>query len=604
MRPRKPSVPRIAALPPAVLAGGALTIGAGGLYLAGLLVAGGEIEDGTTVRGVDIGGLSRAEAVRKLEDSLPAAGLQKITVRAAGREDTVETRQAGLAFDAERTVDRAARSGLDPVGAISGLFRSGGAVEPVVQVDEDKARSAVGKLAKAHDRTPRDGAVTFGDGKVRQVNPRTGFTLDQDASVEALRAAFERGERNAVTVLPGRETRPKVGADEVRRAVREFAQPAVSAPVTLTAGGQRFTVGPGVLGEHLSLRPDDGGRLRPHLDEKGLLAAPAVAEPLASLPTTPKNARLGLNGDKAVVTADGTSAQEVTAKALGKAVMPLLTKSGAARTGEIATRTTQPDLTRENAARLGLTEKVSSFTVNFEPAAYRTQNVGRAVELINGSLVKPNETWSFNRTVGERTKANGFTDGIMILDDQYTKAPGGGVSAVATTVFNAMFFAGVKPVEHGAHSFYIERYPEGREATVAWGSLDLRFTNDTGNALYIEAQSTETSVTITFLGTKKYDEIKSVKGPRTEVREPERKVSTDKECVPQTPLQGFDVTVQRVFYDGGREVKREPFRTHYTPRDEIVCRSPEDTPDAANRASATNASGVEQSLFDLAGLGL
>ncbi|MEV8550652.1 VanW family protein [Streptomyces glaucescens] len=598
MRPRKPSLPHIAALPPAVLAGGALTIGVGGLYLAGLLVAGGEIEDGTTVRGVDIGGLSRAEAVRKLEDGLPATGPREITVRAGGRTDTVEPRQAGLAFDAERTVDRAAISGLDPVSAIGGLFRSGGAVEPVVRMDEDRARSAVAELAKTRDHTPREGAVAFADGQVRQVAPRTGFTLDQDASVDALRAAFERAEQNPVTVLPGRETPPKTGADEVRRAVREFARPAVSAPVTLTAGGQRFTVGPDVLGAYLSLRPDADGRLRPHLDEKGLRAAPAVAEPLAALPATAKNARLGLSGDKAVVTADGTPAQEVTAKALGKAVMPLLTASGAARTGEIATRTVQPELTRENAARLGVTEKLSSFTVDFEPAAYRTQNVGRAVELINGSLVKPNETWSFNRTVGERTEANGFTDGIMILDDRYTKAPGGGVSAVATTVFNAMFFAGVKPVEHGAHSFYIERYPEGREATVAWGSLDLRFTNDTGHALYIEAQSTETSVTVSFLGTKKYDEIKSVKGPRTQVREPERKVRTDEECVPQTPLQGFDVTVQRVFYDGGREVKREPFRTHYTPRDEIVCRSPEETPDASNAA------GAEQSLLGLAGLGL
>jgi len=138
-------------------------------------------------------------------------------------------------------------------------------------------------------------------------------------------------------------------------------------------------------------------------------------------------------------------------------------------------------------------------------------------------------------------------------------------------VFNAMFFAGVKPVEYGAHSFYIERYPQGREATVAWGSLDLRFTNDSGNALYIQAESTDTSVTITFLGTRKYDEIESVTGPRTNVKQPEEKVSTDRECVPQTPLEGFDVTVERVFHDGGREVKREPFRTHYTPRDEIIC---------------------------------
>lgn len=142
---------------------------------------------------------------------------------------------------------------------------------------------------------------------------------------------------------------------------------------------------------------------------------------------------------------------------------------------------------------------------------------------------------------------------------------------MATTVFNAMFFAGVQPVEYGAHSFYIERYPEGREATVAWGSLDLRFTNDSGKAIYLQAESTDTSLTVTFLGTRKYDEITSVKGPRTNLRQPAKKVSTAEKCVPQTPLEGFDVTVERVFHDNGREVRREPFRTHYTPRDEITC---------------------------------
>jgi vancomycin resistance protein YoaR len=271
------------------------------------------------------------------------------------------------------------------------------------------------------------------------------------------------------------------------------------------------------------------------------------------------------------VAEDGRAGHVITDKALSKAVMPLLRRTGAARSGEIATRVSEPQVTRDNVERLGLRERMSSFTVNFEPAPYRTRNIGRAVELINGSVVMPNKTWSFNRTVGERTEANGFVDGVMILNDEFHKAPGGGVSAVATTMFNAMFFAGVDPVEYGAHSFYIERYPEGREATVAWGSLDLKFNNDSGNAIYIQAESTDTSVTITFLGTRKYDEIGSITGPRTNVEEPAKKVSTDKQCVPQTPLEGFDVTVQRVFVADGRELKREPFRTHYKPRDEIVC---------------------------------
>ncbi|MDX3642082.1 VanW family protein [Streptomyces sp. MB09-02B] len=577
--------PRIASVPPLALVGGALTVGVGGLYLAGLLVTGGEIESGTTVRGVDIGGLSRSEAVRKLDDHLAAAGSRELAVRVGDRGGSVDPRQAGLAFDVERTVDRAARTASDPLGVIGGFFRSGGDIEPVVRLEEGKARATLGKLARNLDQRVDDGAVTFEDGRVEQVAPHRGYALDVDAAVGTLRTSFLHGTSGTVTALPARVTEPKVEAAEVRRAVREFARPAMSAPVTLTAGGSRFTISSAVVGEHLTMRPDGSGRLVPELDGKGLRSAPEVAGPLADVTATARDAGLRLDGDRVVVADDARTGAEVTDQALSGAVLPLLTETGAAaRSGEVAVRRIQPEVTRENAARLGLTEKMSSFTVNFEPAAYRTKNIGRAAQLINGSLVMPDKTWSFNRTVGQRTEANGFVEGVMILDDQFTKAAGGGVSAVATTVYNAMYFAGVKPVEHGAHSFYIERYPEGREATVAWGSLDLRFTNDSGHALYIQAEATDTSVTVTFLGTRKYDDIKSVKGPRTGVKPPEKKVSTDEKCVPQTPLEGFDVTVERVFYDDGKAVKREPFRTHYTPRDEITCKAPEkaegDRPDA------------------------
>ncbi|MEU3889058.1 VanW family protein [Streptomyces sp. NPDC029041] len=571
MRPRTALVPRITSLPPVALAGGALAVGVGGLYVAGLLLTGGHIDSGTTVRGVDIGGLSRSEAVAKLERELEPAGTRELPVKVGDRTGRVDPQRAGLSYDVRETVDRAARTGADPVSVFGGFFRSGGDIEPVVRLDEGKARTALGQLSKRLGQKVRDGAVTFDDGRVKTVAPRTGYTLDVNAAVGALRASFLRGDTGTVTPLPSRETRPKVTADEVRRAVRTFAEPAMSHPVTLTAAGKRFTVGQDVLGAHLAMRPDTGGRLVPELDAKGLRGEPSVAGPLDDITTTAENAKLRPEGDKAVVVQDATVGRSVTDKALGKAVLPLLTASGAGRSGEVAVLRTQPEVTRENAARLGLTEKMSSFTVHFEPAEYRTKNIGRAVELINGSVVEPDETWSFNRTVGERTQANGFMDGIIILDDKFTKASGGGVSSVATTVYNALFFAGVKPVEHGAHSFYIERYPEGREATVAWGSLDLRFTNDSGKAVYIQAESTDTSVTVSFLGTRTYDEIKSVTGPRTHVKQPEKKVSHDKECVPQTPLEGFDVTVERVFYDEGREVKREPYRTHYTPRDEIVC---------------------------------
>ncbi|MEU9992726.1 VanW family protein [Streptomyces sp. NPDC048045] len=569
MRPRIPSIPRTASVPPVALAGGALAVGVGGLYLTGLLLTGGEIEAGTTVHGVDIGGLSRADAVRKLEEHLAPAGSQALAVTVGERTGAIDPRQAGLRFDVEQTVDRATRTGSDPISVVGALFRSDGDdIEPVVHVDDRRTRAALGKLARSLDQQVRDGAVTFADGQVGQVTPRRGYALDVDAAVGTVRTSFLHGKADSVTPLPTRETKPKVTAAEVRRAVREFAQPAMSAPVTLTEGDKRVTVGQAVVGKHLQMRPDGSGRLTPSLDGKGLRTEPE----LAGLTSGTENAGLRLDGDNVVVADDGRPGQEISDKALSKAVLPLLTRSGtAARTGELPTRRIQPEVTRDNTAQPGPKETLSSFTVNFEKAPYRTQNIGRAAQLVNGSVVRPDETWSLNRTVGERTKANGFVEGIIILDNEFTKASGGGVSTVATTVYNAAFFAGMKLVEHGAHSFYIERYPEGREATVVWNLLDLKFKNDSGNAVYIQAESTDTSVTVTFLGTKKYDEIKSVTGARTNVQQPVKKVSTAEQCVPQTPLEGFDVTVQRVFYKDGLEVKREPYRTHYAPRDEITC---------------------------------
>ncbi len=70
--------------------------------------------------------------------------------------------------------------------------------------------------------------------------------------------------------------------------------------------------------------------------------------------------------------------------------------------------------------------------------------------------------------MGERTAENGFTIGYVISNGVLVKDYGGGVSQMATTTFNAMFFAGLEDIEHKPHSFYIDRYPEGREATVAW----------------------------------------------------------------------------------------------------------------------------------------
>ncbi|MEU6314514.1 VanW family protein, partial [Streptomyces sp. NPDC047014] len=574
--------PRIA-LP---LAGGAVVLGLGGLYATGL-VAGADIDQGTHVRGVDIGGMSRAQARQAVERELGLAAAAPVAMKIGDHEERADPASLGLSLDTAATVDRAVRKGHDPVTVIGGLFASGDReIQPVIRMDEGTARAAVGRIAEDTGRQPRDGVIAFDAGAAKAVAPVTGITLVQDRALTTLRDAYLRPAAGPV-VLPVERTEPRVDAEETGRAMRQFAQPAMSGPVSLTVAGRSMSLTPAVIGEHLTMKPDAQGRLEPALDSKGLLAEPAVARPVQEVTRPPRDAEPTVDAaGRVVLAAQSREGRKVTQEALHDAVLPLLTRTGAARSGEVATVAVPPKLSSEK-ANLGIKEKLSSFTVEFPAAPYRSTNIGRAVELINGSVVQPGQEWSFNRTVGERTPENGFVDGIMINDGQYVKSPGGGVSAVATTMYNAAFFAGLKPVEHGAHSFYIERYPEGREATVAWGTLDLRWINDSGHPLYVQARSTDTSLTITLLGTKKYDEIRATKGPRTNITPPAKRQGTGPTCEVQTPLEGFDVTVGRVFVNGGKEVKREEYKTHYTPRDEVTCTSEGTDAPGATPAPAT-----------------
>ncbi|KPI16164.1 VanW family protein [Actinobacteria bacterium OV450] len=583
-RVHRPTINRRTALP---LVGGAAVLGFGGLYLTGLAVAGDAIADGTHVRGVDLGGMSRPEAASALDHALGPAAATPIALRVGDRTEHATPAAFGLSLDTAATVDRAAQTGSDPFTVIGRLLTPAERreVEPVIRTDGPTDKAEIDRITTA-GREARDGGITFEAGTARATAPVTGVAVRAGQAADTVRAVYLRPQGGPVA-LPVDRKAPAVGQAETARALKEFAEPAMSGPITLTVAGKPVTLTPAVLGKYLTAEPDAHGRLAPKLDSKGLLADPAVARQVAAATSPSRGATFRVDSaGRAVVAQDGRSGVQVTEKAFADAVVPLLTRTGAARTGVVAVQTVHPRLTAANAERLGIKEQMSSFTVKFPAAPYRTTNIGRAVELINGSVVMPGETWSFNKTVGERTKENGFVDGIMINDGQFVKSPGGGVSPVATTMYNAMFFAGVQPLEHGAHSFYIERYPEGREATVAWGTLDLRWKNDSGHAIYVKADSSDTSVTISLLGTKKYDEIRATKGPRENVTPPGKRTGSGPTCEVQTPLEGFDVNVGRVFVQGGKEVKREAYRTHYTPRDEVTC-DPQASPSPAATAPPT-----------------
>ncbi len=139
---------------------------------------------------------------------------------------------------------------------------------------------------------------------------------------------------------------------------------------------------------------------------------------------------------------------------------------------------------------------------NYPCCPPRVTNIKRAAELLDGTIILPGKEFSLNGALGKRTEAKGFVSAPQIFNGRFEDAVGGGISQVATTLFNAAFFSGIKLVAHQAHQFYISRYPMGREATVSWGGPELIFRNDWPAAILMKLDATDSGITVRFYSTK------------------------------------------------------------------------------------------------------
>ena len=134
-------------------------------------------------------------------------------------------------------------------------------------------------------------------------------------------------------------------------------------------------------------------------------------------------------------------------------------------------------MTTEDINKLGITAVIGEFTTRGFAADSGT-NIRTAAAAINGSILQPGETFSLNGATGNRSAASGYIEAGIIEDGHPSRGVGGGVSQVATTLYNAGYFAGMTDVEHREHSFYISPLPGRPGGHRVQGALDVKFRND------------------------------------------------------------------------------------------------------------------------------
>ncbi|ANI38129.1 VanW family protein [Mycolicibacterium vaccae] len=532
-------------------------------YLGDLLYSKDRVVRGVTAAGVHIGGLTLTDAEDRLRAEVTPRATRPIPVTAGPERSEIDPTSAGLAVDWRATVEQTGAQPLSPITRLTSLFTTR-EIGVVSTADDTALTAALEDLGATVAQDPVEGTVRFVGSEPVAVDPQNGRELDVDASAELLKRDWADG---TVIDLPVVELPPSTTASDVQAAIDDVAAPAVSAPLVITGDDRtRARIDEDVIAAALNFDIDDGDIVAT-VDENAI--ADAARPQLAASETPLREATIDFTASPPakVPSQDGRRIDydETLADLMDVLTGTTDREIAAVYVDEPATFTT------EDLNALGPVQVIGEFqTSGF--AGDSGVNIKRAAGAIDGIVVAPGETFSLNGATNPRSKANGYVEAGIIMHGRPDRGVGGGVSQVATTLFNAAYFAGMELVEHQEHSYYISRYPAGREATVSGNDIDVKFRNDGPTPVQIQTTWTSSSITVQIFGIKRY-EVTSAQSPRSKPTQPQTITIPDGEsCSASSGAPGFTITDTRTLRDiTTGETRRESHTVRYDPIPKVVC---------------------------------
>ncbi|HEU4321930.1 MAG TPA: peptidoglycan binding domain-containing protein [Roseiflexaceae bacterium] len=559
---------------------GALVFGAALLtlpYLANLF-AGAQAMQGVSVQGRAVGGMDRVAIAALLDERYGDFRRAPITITYEGRSWTPTLSQLGVQLDLERTADDAVaalhRGGpVERAGRLWSLWQNGLDVAPRLTVNMAKLQTYLAGLADEVEQPPRDAALSIAAGKVIPTAARPGRQILTDQTAQEIVAALQRLEPQNV-VLRTRLLAPTLDNEGIAGAVKD-AQAMLGGGLTLRQGERAWVWEPDKLADLLEVRAVDG-LMRVSVDRERLARA---VERLAQTADSPSaEPRVAFRRNRLTITSPGQEGVRIDQPQAIEAISNTLRITDPlSREVSLPFETISPEVTERTLATLGIKELVGEGTSSFAgSAAYRITNIKAGAVRMDGVLIPPGAEFSFNTQLGAVDEANGFVQGYAVIGNRTQLEWGGGVCQDSTTVFRAAFWAGLPITERHAHPFYISWYDDysfpggqdgpGMDATIATGALDLKFLNDTGNWLLMEATVDEVSqvMTVRLYGTKP-DRTVQLRGPDllkvtpapsepVTINDPTLPAGTVKQT--DTARRGMEIAVYRIVSDSG--VPREP----------------------------------------------
>jgi vancomycin resistance protein YoaR len=562
-----------------------LVLAGAGVFLAlpyaANLFAGDRAMDGVSLQGRSIAGMSRAEIRALIEQRYAAFLRTPVTITFEGRSWTPTPQQLGLGFDLDQAAEQALAAGhrggpIERVEELWAIWQGGLDVAPRLSVDAGRLQTYLTGIAAELEQPPRDAALSFAEGKVLPTAARPGRQALADASAIDIMRGLQTLEPQSV-VLRTRTLAPALTDAGMAPAIAD-ARALLASPLLLRRAEQSWTWQPNKLAELLTIKAEHG-KMTVEVDPDRVARA---VEKLAQLVDTGSaEPRVAFRGGKLKITQPGQTGWRLDQPAAVAAISQALRQPK--RELALPVHELTPQVTAKTLPSLGIGELVGEGRSSFDGSAdYRITNIKAGAARINGVLIPPGSEFSFNTQLGEVDDSNGFVKGYAVIGQRTQLEWGGGVCQDSTTVFRAAFWAGLPITERHAHPFYISWYDDfsfpnesgpGLDATIYTGVADLKFMNDTGHWLLMEAVADEAAqvLSVRLYGTKPNRSV-SVRGPDVGnvVPPPDEPVIVTDSSVPAGTVKqtdharkGMDITVYRVITENGVEKPPEPFFTRF-----------------------------------------
>jgi vancomycin resistance protein YoaR len=549
-----------------------------------------QVRAGVHAFGVDLGGMTRDEARAALTAAAGERTGEPLILTDGEARWTLRAEDLGLAMDVDGALDDAfalGRSGLGP-SRLALLWHFKEEPEEVaaerVGVRADLLDAEIAAIAADIAQEKIDPQLTLSPAGVEYVNAQVGRQLDVAATRAAILGALASGQSPLPLVID--ETQPAAYDVDYTTARTQLGR-LWDAPIELVAAGETWTLTPDQISNWLSLVPARDGRSAKLEINEGWVDD-VVWEISLATDRFPQSAHIWWDvGGNLIQTAEGAPGKDLDEGAARGLIHAAFLGETNANRVDLPVAITNPPALPGDLSTLGIRSLLAEASTAYGGGIpERMHNIELAAQRLNGVVILPGQTFSFNSEVGPTTVEAGFQIAYGIANEEgelrTVPSEAGGICQVATTVFQPVFWTGYPIEQRSTHSYWIPNYASngyvGLDATVdeAVGA-DFKWTNTTGTAVMIEAAADGERFAVRLYGTPPPWRVE-VDPPKVEnlVAASEEVVYEESDTIPagstrqiERANDGFDVTVTRRVIQGD-VVNTEEFKASYGPSRNVV----------------------------------